>query len=57
MVSPTNSAGDSSSAGRNGKHSVQEVDSVTIRFADAIGDVLVAAPVDGSKRLPFKFYI
>lgn len=30
---------------------------VTIRFADAIGDVLVAAPVDGSKRLPFKFYI
>jgi len=30
---------------------------VTIRFADAIGDVLVAAPVDGRKRLPFKFYI
>jgi hypothetical protein len=30
---------------------------VTIRFADAIGDILVAAPVAKEPRLPFKFYI
>jgi len=30
---------------------------VTIRFANAIGDVLVAAPMDGDPKLPFKFYI
>jgi hypothetical protein len=31
---------------------------VTIRFADAVGDVLVAAPqAKNSPRLPFKFYI
>jgi hypothetical protein len=30
---------------------------VTIRFANAVGDVLIAAPVDGEPRLPFKFYI
>jgi hypothetical protein len=30
---------------------------VTIRFADAIGDILVSAPVDSEPRLPFKFYI
>lgn len=30
---------------------------VTIRFADAIGDILVAAPVVTEPRLPFKFYI
>jgi hypothetical protein len=30
---------------------------VTIKFADAVGDVLVAAPTDGEPRLPFKFYI
>lgn len=30
---------------------------VTIRFADAIGDILVAAPVETEPRLPFKFYI
>lgn len=30
---------------------------VTIRFADAIGDVLVSAPVHTEPRLPFKFYI
>ncbi|HTD36840.1 MAG TPA: hypothetical protein VK669_04935 [Candidatus Limnocylindrales bacterium] len=30
---------------------------VTIRFADAVGDVLVAAPTDGEPRLPFKHYI
>ena len=30
---------------------------VTIRFADAIGDVLVSAPVQTEPRLPFKFYI
>lgn len=30
---------------------------VTIRFADAIGDVLVSAPVEGNPILPFKFYI
>lgn len=30
---------------------------VTIRFADAIGDILVSAPVVKEPRLPFKFYI
>lgn len=30
---------------------------VTIRFADAIGDVLVSAPLAAQPRLPFKFYI
>lgn len=30
---------------------------VTIRFADAIGDILVAAPLTSEPRLPFKFYI
>lgn len=30
---------------------------VTIRFANAVGDVLVAAPMDGDPKLPFKFYI
>jgi hypothetical protein len=30
---------------------------VTIRFADAIGDILVAAPVPDQPKLPFKFYI
>jgi len=30
---------------------------VTIRFADAIGDILVSAPVLSEPRLPFKFYI
>jgi hypothetical protein len=31
---------------------------VTIRFADAIGDILVSAPEGETKaRLPFKFYI
>lgn len=30
---------------------------VTIRFADAIGDILVSAPVGAEPRLPFKFYI
>lgn len=30
---------------------------VTIRFADAVGDVLVAAPMEGDPKLPFKFYI
>jgi hypothetical protein len=30
---------------------------VTIRFADAIGDILVSAPVSTEPRLPFKFYI
>jgi hypothetical protein len=30
---------------------------VTIRFADAIGDILVAAPVQSEPQLPFKFYI
>lgn len=30
---------------------------VTIRFADAIGDILVAAPIGAEPRLPFKFYI
>jgi hypothetical protein len=30
---------------------------VTIRFADAIGEVLAAAPHEAEPRLPFKFYI
>lgn len=30
---------------------------VTIRFADAVGDVLVSAPILGEPRLPFKYYI
>ena len=30
---------------------------VTIRFADAVGDVLVSAPIEGNPVLPFKFYI
>lgn len=29
---------------------------VTIRFADAVGDVLGAAPMEGDPKLPFKFY-
>ena len=30
---------------------------VTIKFADAIGDILTAAPVHSEPKLPFKFYI
>jgi hypothetical protein len=30
---------------------------VTIRFANEVGDVLIAAPMDSEPRLPFKFYI
>jgi len=30
---------------------------VTIRFANAVGDILIAAPMDSEPRLPFKFYI
>ena len=30
---------------------------VTIRFANAVGDVLISAPMDGEPKLPFKFYI
>lgn len=30
---------------------------VTIRFANAVGDVLGAAPMEGEPKLPFKFYI
>ncbi len=30
---------------------------VTIRFADAIGDILAAAPLQSEPMLPFKFYI
>ena len=30
---------------------------VTINFANAVGDVLIAAPMDSEPRLPFKFYI
>jgi argonaute-like protein implicated in RNA metabolism and viral defense len=30
---------------------------VTIMFADAVGDVLVSAPMDGEPKLPFKYYI
>lgn len=30
---------------------------VTIRFANAVGDVLISAPIASEPRLPFKFYI
>lgn len=30
---------------------------VTIRFADAVGDVILAAPQTGEPKLPFKFYV
>lgn len=30
---------------------------VTIKFANAVGDVLTSAPLDGEPKLPFKFYI
>jgi len=30
---------------------------VTIRFANEVGDVLIAAPIESEPRLPFKFYI
>ena len=30
---------------------------VTIRFADAVGEILVSAPVDSEPKLPFKYYI
>jgi len=30
---------------------------VTIRFANAIGDILVSAPIYPEPVLPFKFYI
>ena len=30
---------------------------VTIRFADAVGDILVSAPINGEPKLPFKYYI
>jgi hypothetical protein len=30
---------------------------VTIRFADAVGEIMPAAPQTGEPRLPFKFYI
>jgi hypothetical protein len=30
---------------------------VTIRFADAVGEIMLAAPQSGEPRLPFKFYI
>jgi hypothetical protein len=30
---------------------------VTIRFADAVGEVMLAAPQTGEPKLPFKFYI
>jgi hypothetical protein len=30
---------------------------VTIRFANAVGDVLISAPIDSEPRLPFKFYV
>jgi hypothetical protein len=30
---------------------------VTIRFANAVGDVLISAPIESEPRLPFKFYI
>jgi hypothetical protein len=30
---------------------------VTIRFANAVGDVLISAPMDSEPKLPFKFYI
>jgi hypothetical protein len=30
---------------------------ITIRFANAVGDVLVSAPISGEPKLPFKYYI
>jgi len=30
---------------------------VTIRFANAVGDVIISAPMDSDPRLPFKFYV
>lgn len=30
---------------------------VTIRFADAVGEIMLAAPQSGEPRLPFKFYV
>jgi hypothetical protein len=30
---------------------------VTIKFANAVGDVLISAPMDGEPKLPFKYYI
>ena len=30
---------------------------VTIKFADAVGDVLLSAPMEGEPKLPFKYYI
>jgi len=30
---------------------------VTIRFADAVGDVILAAPQTSEPKLAFKFYI
>lgn len=30
---------------------------VTIKFANAVGDILMAAPIESEPRLPFKFYI
>lgn len=30
---------------------------VTIRFANAVGDILISTPLDGEPKLPFKFYI
>jgi hypothetical protein len=30
---------------------------VTIRFANAIGEILIAAPTTGEPKLPFKYYI
>jgi hypothetical protein len=30
---------------------------VTIRFANAVGDVLISAPIESEPKLPFKFYI
>lgn len=31
--------------------------SIKIKFADAVSDVLVSAPVEGEPNLPFKFYL
>ena len=30
---------------------------VTIKFADAVGDILLSAPMEGDPKLPFKYYI
>jgi hypothetical protein len=30
---------------------------VTLRFANAVGDVLISAPMDSEPKLPLKFYI